>query len=73
MRGSTEPGPLAWLRLRWFDRRLDRIWRRGQVEHALSELRARAGATALMSARAVAADSVCVAEVAWLDGFCVRL
>lgn len=26
-----------------------------------------------MSARTVTTDPVCVAEIAWLDGFCVRL
>ena len=61
------------IRLRWLDRRLDRIWRRGQVDRVLSALRTRTGSTFLLSARTVATDPVCVAEIAWLDGFCVRL
>ena len=61
------------LRLRRFDRRLDRLWRRGQVDRVLSALRSRTGPTILKSARTVATDPVCVAEIAWLDGFCVRV
>lgn len=61
------------LRQRRFGRRLDRIWRRGQVDRVLSALRSRVGATFLMSARTIATDPFCVAEIAWLDGFCVRL
>jgi hypothetical protein len=61
------------LRLRRFDRRLDRLWRRGQVDRVLSALRSRAGPTSLTSARTVATDPVCVAEIAWPDGFCVRV
>jgi hypothetical protein len=61
------------LRLRRFDRRLDRLWRRGQVDRVLSALRSRTGPTSLTSARTVATDPVCVAEIAWLDGFCVRV
>ena len=61
------------LRLWWFGRRLDRIWRQGQVEHVLSAVRARAGTTPVASARIVATDPICVAEIAWLDGFAVRL
>ena len=61
------------LRLRRFDRRLDRPWRRGQVDRVLSALRSRAGPTSLTSARTVATDPVCVAEIAWPDGFCVRV
>ena len=61
------------LRLWRLDRRLDRIWRRGQVDRVLSALRTRTGSTFLVSARTVATDPVCVAEIAWLDGFSVRL
>jgi hypothetical protein len=61
------------LRLRRFDRRLDRLWRRGQVDRVLSALRSRTGPTSLTSARTVATDPVCVAEIAWPDGFCVRV
>jgi hypothetical protein len=61
------------LRLWRLDRRLDRIWRRGQVDRVLSALRTRTGSTLLVSARTVATDPVCVAEIAWLDGFSVRL
>lgn len=61
------------LRRWWFGRRLDRIWRRGQVDRVLSALRSRTGATFLMSARTVATDPFCVAEIAWPDGFSVRL
>ena len=61
------------LRLWRLDRRLDRIWRRGQVDRVLSALRTRIGSTFLASARTVATDPVCVAEIAWLDGFSVRL
>ena len=57
----------------WLDRRLDRIWRQGQVDRVLSALRTRTGSTFLVSARTVATDPVCVAEIAWLDGFSVRL
>ena len=68
---------LSRLRLRWRDRRLerrlDRIWRRGQVDRVLAALRTRTGSTFLVSARTVATDPVCVAEIAWLDGFCVRV
>jgi hypothetical protein len=73
MRGLAAPGPVGRLRLWWFDRRLDRIWRQGQVEHVLSAVRARAGTTPVASARIVATDPICVAEIAWLDGFAVRL
>ena len=59
---------------RWrLDRRLDRIWRRGQVDRILSALRTRAGSPCLASARTVSTDPVCVAEIAWPDGFAVRL
>ena len=61
------------LRLRRLERRLDRIWRRGQVDRVLSALRTRIGSTFLVSARTVATDPVCVAEIAWLDGFSVRI
>ena len=61
------------LRLWWFDRRLDRIWSRGQVDRVLCALRARTGSTFLMSARTVSTDPICVAEIAWLDGFSVRI
>ena len=61
------------LRLRWFDRRLDRLWRRGQVDLVLSALRSRTGSASLMSARTVATDPICVAEIGWPDGFSVRL
>ena len=61
------------LRLWRLDRRLDRIWRRGQVDRVLSALRTRTGSTFLVSARTVSTDPVCVAEIAWLDGFSVRL
>jgi hypothetical protein len=64
---------LSRLRLRWFDRRLDRLWRRGQVDVVLSALRSRTGSAPLMSARTVATDPICVAEIGWPDGFCVRL
>ena len=57
----------------WLDRRLDRIWRQGQVERVLSALRTRTGSTVLASARIVATDPVCVAEIAWLDGFSARI
>jgi hypothetical protein len=68
MRSST-----ARLRLWWLDRRLERIWRRGQADGILSALRTRTGSTYLLSARIIATDPVCVAEIAWLDGFSVRL
>ena len=68
MRSST-----ARLRLWWLDRRLERIWRRGQADGILSALRTRTGSTYLLSARIIATDPVCVAEIAWLDGFAVRL
>ena len=61
------------LRLWRLDRRLDRTWRRGQVDRVLSALRTQTGSTFLVSARTVTTDPVCVAEIAWLDGFCVRL
>jgi hypothetical protein len=61
------------LRLWRLERRLDRIWRRGQVDRVLSALRTRIGSTFLVSARAVSTEPVCVAEIAWLDGFSVRL
>jgi hypothetical protein len=61
------------LRLRRFDRRLDRLWRRGQVDRVLSALRSRTGSPSLRSARTVSVDPVCVAEIAWPDGFCVRV
>ena len=61
------------LQLWRLDRRLDRIWRRGQIDHVLSALRARVGASPLASVRTVAADPVCVAEIAWPDGFSARL
>jgi hypothetical protein len=61
------------LRLWWFDRRLDRMWCRGQVDRVLSALRSRTGSTFLMSARTVSTDPVCVAEIAWPDGFSVRV
>ena len=61
------------LRLRRFDRRLDRLWRRGQVDRVLSALRSRTGSPFLRSARTVSVDPVCVAEIAWPDGFCVRV
>ena len=61
------------LRLWWFDRRLDRIWSRGQVDRVLSALRSRTGSTFLMSARTVSTDPICVAEIAWPDGFSVRV
>lgn len=61
------------LRLRRFNRRLDRLWRRGQVDRVLSALRSRTGSPSLRSARTVSVDPVCVAEIAWPDGFCVRV
>jgi hypothetical protein len=61
------------LRLWRLDRRLDRVWRRGQVDRVLSALRTRTGSTFLVSVRTVATDPVCVGEIAWLDGFSVRL
>ncbi len=61
------------LRLRRFDSRLDRLWRRGQVDRVLSALRSRTGSQSLRSARTVSVDPVCVAEIAWPDGFCVRV
>jgi hypothetical protein len=57
----------------WLDRRLDRIWRQGQVDRVLSALRAQTGSTFLASVKTVAIDPVCVAEIAWLEGFSVRL
>jgi hypothetical protein len=63
----------ARLRLWWLDRRLDRIWRRGQADLVLSALRARTDSTLLASAATVGTYPVCVAEIAWLDGFAVRL
>ena len=61
------------LRLHWLDRRLDRIWRRGRIDRVLSALRARTESTPVVSARIVGTDPVCVAEIAWPDGFAVRL
>jgi hypothetical protein len=61
------------LRLWRLDRRLDRIWRRGQAERVLSALQARTGSTPVGSARIVGTDPVCVAEIGWPDGFAVRL
>ena len=61
------------LRLWRLDRRLDRIWRRGQVACVLSALRARIESAPVVSARIVGTDPVCVAEIAWLDGFAVRV
>ena len=61
------------LRLWRLDRRLDRVWRRGQVDRVLSALRTRTGSTCLVSVRTVSTDPVCVAEIAWLDGLCVRI
>jgi hypothetical protein len=61
------------LRLYWLDRRLDRIWRRGRIDRVLSALRARTESTPVVSARIVGTDPVCVAEIAWPDGFAVRL
>ena len=60
------------LRLWWLDRRLDRLWTRGQVDRVLAALRSRTGSTSLVSAR-YATDRICVAEIVWLDGFSVRL
>jgi hypothetical protein len=60
------------LRLWWLDRRLDRLWTRGQVDRVLAALRSRTGSTSLVSAR-YATDRICVAEIAWPDGFSVRL
>jgi hypothetical protein len=59
--------------MRWLDHRLNRIWRRGQVDRVLTALRSRVGSTFLASARTVSTDPVCVAEIAWLDGFRVRV
>jgi hypothetical protein len=64
---------IARLRLWRLDRRLDRIWRRGQVACVLSALHARIESAPVMSARIVSTDPVCVAEIVWLDGFAVRL
>jgi hypothetical protein len=61
------------LRLWWLDRRLDRIWRRGQTDRVLSALRARTESTPVVSARIVGTNPVCVAEIAWPGGFAVRL
>jgi hypothetical protein len=61
------------LRLRRFDRRLDWLWRRGQVDRVLSALRSRTGSPSLRSAATVSTDPVCVAEIAWPDGFRVRV
>jgi hypothetical protein len=55
------------------DRRLDRIWRQGQIDRVRSALRTRTGSASVVSVRTVATDPVCVAEIAWLDGFSVRL
>jgi hypothetical protein len=64
---------LSGLRLWRLDRRLDRIWRQGQAELVLSALRARTEPTPVGSARIVGTEPVCVAEIAWPDGFAVRL
>jgi hypothetical protein len=61
------------LRLWRLECRLDRIWRRGQVDRVLSALRTRTGSPFLMSARTVSTDPICVAEIGWPDGFSVRL
>jgi hypothetical protein len=61
------------LGLWWLDRRLDRIWRRGQAELVLSALHARTESTPVASARIIGTAPVCVAEIAWPDGFAVRL
>ena len=61
------------LQLRRLDRRLDRVWRQGQVDRVLSALRTRTGSAFLGSVRIAATDPVCVAEIAWPDGFCVRV
>ena len=61
------------LRLWRLDRRLDRIWRRGQADRVLSALQARTGSTPVVSARIVGTDPVCVAEIGWPDRFAVRL
>jgi hypothetical protein len=61
------------VRLWWLDRRLDRIWPRGQTDRVLSALQARTKSTPVGSARIVGTDPVCVAEIAWPDGFAVRL
>jgi hypothetical protein len=61
------------LRLWWLDRRLERIWRRGQTDRVLSALRARTESTPVASARIVGTDPICVAEIGWPDGFAVRL
>jgi hypothetical protein len=39
----------------------------------LSALRSRTGSASLISARTVATDPICVAEIGWPDGFSVRL
>ena len=61
------------LRLWWLDHRLDRIWRQGLADPVLSALRARTGSTLLASARTAGTDPICVAEIVWGDGFCVRV
>jgi hypothetical protein len=61
------------LQLRRLDRRLDRVWRQGQVDRVLSALRTRTGSAFLGSVRVDATDPVCVAEIAWPDGFSARL
>ena len=61
------------LQLRRLDRRLDRVWRQGQVDRVLSALRTRTGSAFLGSVRIAATDPVCVAELAWPDGFSARL
>ena len=67
---SAAAGRLGLWRL---DRRLDRIWRRGQAELVLSALHARTGSIPVASAQIVGEHPVCVAEIAWPDGFAVRL
>jgi hypothetical protein len=61
------------LRLWRLDRRLDRIWRRGQVACVLAALHARIESAPVVSARIVGTDPVCVAEIAWPGRFAVRL
>jgi hypothetical protein len=61
------------LQLWRLDRRLERVWRQGQVDRVLSALRTRIGSAFLGSVRTVSTDPVCVAEIAWPDGFSVRL
>jgi hypothetical protein len=61
------------LQLRRLDRRLDRVWRQGQIDRVLSALRTRTGSAFLGSVRIASTDPVCVAEIAWPDGFSARL